>query len=88
MLRVMGLIKNTSIRLAPHSPYMGPGLIATAHMIAAQKEEIYLEYTFCQMDLNPLGESVLTQDGFFKISSQPGLGLKVDMDIVQQLLVK
>ena len=87
MLKVMGLIKNTSIRLAPHSPYMGPGLVATAHLIAAQKEDIYLEYTFCQMDLNPLGKSVLTQDGFFNISSQPGLGLDVDMNIVQQLLV-
>lgn len=87
MLKIMGLNKNTRIQIAPHSPYMGPGLIATAHLIAAQAEDIFLEYTFCQMDLNPLGKSVLTEDGFFLISSEPGLGLALDMNIVQQLLV-
>jgi L-alanine-DL-glutamate epimerase-like enolase superfamily enzyme len=87
MLKIMGLANNMSIKIAPHSPYMGPGLIATAHLIAAQAQEIFLEYTFCQMDLNPLGQAILTQEGFFPISSEPGLGLTIDMDIVQQILV-
>lgn len=86
-IKIMGVIENTPIKLAPHSPYMGPGLIATAHIIAAQKENIYLEYTFCQMDVNPLGPAVLTQDGYFKIPDQPGLGIQIDMQIVEQLTV-
>ena len=86
-LKVADLILASSAQLAPHTPYMGPGLIATAHILASLRQEIMLEYTFCDMPLNPLGELVLTHDGYLNVSSSPGLGMTINDSLVQQLKI-
>ena len=87
-IKVAQLIEDHSLLLAPHSPYMGPGLIATAHLLACNAKDIFLEYTFCEMNENPLGPSILTQDGYFEVPMAPGLGIHIDMQIVEKLTVK
>ena len=87
-IKVAQLIEDHALNLAPHSPYMGPGLIATAHLLATNSKDIFLEYTFCEMNENPLGPSILTQDGYFEVPMAPGLGIHIDMQIVEKLTVK
>jgi len=55
--------------------------------LASLRPEILLEYTFCDMPLNPLGELVLTHDGYLEVSSLPGLGLTINDSLVQQLKI-
>lgn len=86
-MRVAKLIKASGVQLAPHSPYMGPGLMATAHILASMDEEIMLEYTFCDMPINPLGDAVLTQNGHFLIPAKPGLGIDIDESVVRELKI-
>ena len=66
---------------------MGPGLMATAHILASLDQEVLLEYTFCDMPQNPLGEAVLTQDGYLKVPTAPGLGIEINERLVQQLKI-
>jgi hypothetical protein len=40
------------------------------------------------MNENPLGPSILTQDGYFQVPTAPGLGMHIDMQIVEKLTVK
>jgi len=86
-MKVAHLINASSVELAPHSPYMGPGLMATAHILASMEQEIMLEYTFCDMPKNPLGDAVLTHQGQFQIPVKPGLGFEVDEGLVQELKI-
>jgi L-alanine-DL-glutamate epimerase-like enolase superfamily enzyme len=86
-MKVAHLIKSSGVHLAPHSPYMGPGLMATAHILAGMEEEIMLEYTFCDMPHNPLGDAVLTHNGHFTVPSTPGLGIEIDERMVQALKI-
>ncbi len=86
-MKVAHLIKACGVHLAPHSPYMGPGLMATAHILAGMDEEIMLEYTFCDMPQNPLGDAVLTHHGQFTVPSTPGLGIEIDERMVQELKI-
>jgi len=86
-LKVAELILRSAVHLAPHTPYMGPGLMATAHILASLDQEVLLEYTFCDMPQNPLGEAVLTQDGYLKVPTAPGLGIEINERLVQQLKI-
>jgi L-alanine-DL-glutamate epimerase-like enolase superfamily enzyme len=86
-LKIADLIAQSDMELAPHSPYMGPGLVATAQILSSINDEAWLEYTFCDMPVNPLGSSVLTHQGDFLISSKPGLGFDVDESIVKTLKI-
>ncbi|MDA0276439.1 MAG: hypothetical protein O2979_10205 [Proteobacteria bacterium] len=38
-LKVAALAADRGVKLAPHSPYFGPGAMATLHLLAAQAEE-------------------------------------------------
>jgi D-galactarolactone cycloisomerase len=64
------------VALAPHSPYFGPGLIATMHLAAAG--DFAVERYYCDLEPGPLGEAINAVDGQFVLPDAPGLGIHVD----------
>jgi L-alanine-DL-glutamate epimerase-like enolase superfamily enzyme len=58
----------------PHSPYFGPGYLATLHILAAKQKEAALERFFCDLDHMPYGLSVPIDNGRVQIPDLPGLG--------------
>jgi L-alanine-DL-glutamate epimerase-like enolase superfamily enzyme len=58
----------------PHSPYFGPGYLATLHIIAAKQKEVALERFFCDLGHVPYGASVPIENGWVTIPDMPGLG--------------
>ena len=40
----------------PHSPYFGPGYLATLHILAAKQKEVALERFFCDLGHMPYGD--------------------------------
>ncbi|MBT5458252.1 MAG: mandelate racemase/muconate lactonizing enzyme family protein, partial [Rhodospirillaceae bacterium] len=74
----------TGAKLEPHSPLYGPGLIATQHIIAAMKQDALCEYYFCDLGASPMGDAILAKDGFMDVPTGPGLGVEVDLDVIER----
>ena len=85
MLRIMKLAQELGIRLAPHSPYYGPGLIATLHLCAALAPEALVEHLFYDFSAGPFGAAVIPVDGRFRVPDGPGLGVEPDLRVLQEL---
>lgn len=75
--QVMALAAKRRLRCVPHSPYFGPGLLATLHVLAASDAEEPLEVYFADLDLPPY-PALLPQGGFVTVPQAPGLGLDLD----------
>jgi D-galactarolactone cycloisomerase len=58
----------------PHSPYFGPGFIATLHIAAALIEQPLVEVLWLDMEANPFDPWVRAADGKVGVPSGPGLG--------------
>ncbi len=77
MLAVQALAARHGVAVVPHSPYFGPGLLATLHVLAAMAVETPLEVYFADLQrppypaLDPVAGMVAVPDG-------PGLGLQPD----------
>jgi L-alanine-DL-glutamate epimerase-like enolase superfamily enzyme len=67
----------------PHSPYFGPGYLATLHILAAKQKEVALERFFCDLDHMPYGASVPIDNGWVRIPDGPGLGPDPDEELMR-----
>jgi D-galactarolactone cycloisomerase len=76
--------RGTGVRCVPHSPFVGPGLIATIHIVAAMEEDIFCEHRYGDLGTNPLGEAVIQHDGFLTVPQGPGLGIEVDEALLER----
>jgi L-alanine-DL-glutamate epimerase-like enolase superfamily enzyme len=76
--KTVGFAREKGIRCVPHSPFVGPGLIATIHIVAALEEDEICEHRFCDLGASPLGEAVMQKDGYLDVPQGPGLGINVD----------
>ncbi|MBR0665647.1 mandelate racemase/muconate lactonizing enzyme family protein [Roseomonas hellenica] len=76
MLEVAALAKAAGVAVVPHSPYFGPGLLATLHVLAAMEQEEPLEVYFADLDAPPYGDALAVRDGFVAVPEGPGLGLE------------
>ena len=82
MMRIARLARERNVSLVPHSPYFGPGLLATVHMATAFECETMIEYSFVELGASPLGDAIEAIDGRLKIPAGPGLGRDPDPEIV------
>ncbi len=87
MMRIARLAEAAKVNLTPHSPYFGPGLLATLHIAATLAPETLIEISFARLDANPLGEAIGVDDGHIAVPRGPGLGRDPDPEIVRQFAV-
>lgn len=78
MLKVAEMARRARTKIAPHSPYFGPGLIATIHFAASLPERPVIERYYVDMEASPLGDLVEAPGGYMRVPNGPGLGLDVD----------
>ena len=88
-LKVLTLAEGHGTTVMPHSPYFGPGWLATLQLLAAMPltgrpggawvERFYtrLEATLYPAFVSPAG------DGLFRIPTGPGLGAEPDPDVIR-----
>jgi L-alanine-DL-glutamate epimerase-like enolase superfamily enzyme len=84
VMHIAGLARAAGVAFAPHSPYVGPGLLATVHILAALDAPASLEYNFCDMGANPVGEAIVVANGHFLVPTGHGLGADPDPAVVKQ----
>jgi D-galactarolactone cycloisomerase len=82
--KVAALAAQRGVKLAPHSPYFGPGALATLHLIAALAPEARFEYFYLQADAWLYGELLSPRRGEIKLPEGPGLGADPAPDVVSR----
>jgi L-alanine-DL-glutamate epimerase-like enolase superfamily enzyme len=84
-VKVVLLARQAGVRVAPHSPYFGPGALATLHLLASRVPEGRFEYYYLQAEasLYPdlFGRAVLA------LPQGPGLGLDPDAGVIERYRV-
>jgi D-galactarolactone cycloisomerase len=68
----------------PHSPYFGPGFVATVHIAAALIENPMIEVLWLDMAANPFDPWVRAVDGKVRLPDGPGLGCDPDPAILKR----
>jgi len=85
--KVAALAEAHNVRVNPHSPYFGPGLLATAHLVASSPVADWVEYLYVILEASVFKQAPRFERGFFYLPPGPGLGLEVDMDAIREYCV-
>lgn len=85
--KTISFARSQGIKVVPHSPFIGPGLIATVHLIAAMEEEVPVEHRYCDLAESPMGAYFELDDGGLRVPDGPGLGVDPDPDVVARYRV-
>jgi len=72
------------VRLAPHSPYFGPGALATLHLLAALGGDTRFEYFYLRAEAKLFGAALDPVAGELAVPSAPGLGADPDPVVMER----
>jgi L-alanine-DL-glutamate epimerase-like enolase superfamily enzyme len=75
------------VEVSPHSPYFGPGLIASIHLSAVTERESMCERFYLDFEASPLGSCIDATGGRLAVPMGPGLGIAVDDAVVARYRV-
>jgi L-alanine-DL-glutamate epimerase-like enolase superfamily enzyme len=82
--KVAALAAARDVKLAPHSPYFGPGALATLHLIAALAPEARFEHFYLQADAWLYGDLLTPRRGELVVPQGPGLGADPDAGLLRR----
>ena len=83
-LKVAALAHERGVKLAPHSPYFGPGALATLHLLAALTDTARFEYFYLRADAELFGSALAPQGGELAVPQAPGLGADPDPEVIRR----
>lgn len=72
------------VPLAPHSPYFGPGFLATMHLIAARAPDAFVERLYVDLEADLFGGATVPRGGRVAIPDGPGLGRDPDPGLLRR----
>lgn len=85
-LKIMQTATEFDVGVLPHSPYFGPGFLATLHLAAAFPQTLQVEYLYVEPAAWLIDLSPLRQGADFVLDDQPGIGLQPDEAVVSRFL--
>jgi L-alanine-DL-glutamate epimerase-like enolase superfamily enzyme len=85
--KVAALAEAHNVRVSPHSPYFGPGLLATAHLVASSPVADWVEYLYVTLEASVFKQAPRFERGVFHLPQGPGLGLEMDMEVIKKYCV-
>ena len=89
MRKIITLAETQGGTVMPHSPYFGPGLLATLHILATLPDECLVEFFFYKsLPASLYGDAILTRDGHMDVPQGPGLGIEPDLDVIKEHTVR
>ena len=88
MRKIFALGEAFGITVVPHSPYFGPGLLASIHVCAASAREVWIERYYCDFAATPFGEQINPRNGDFAVPQVPGLGADPDPTLIARMRVE
>ncbi len=85
--RIMALAQAHGVRVVPHCGYLGPGYLATLHLVASIPGGELMERLNMELEALPFGEATEVSGGRARVPQGPGLGCDPDMAVVERLRV-
>ena len=86
-LKVAALADGLGVRLVPHSPYFGPGFLATLQLMALRADGFIEVYYMKRAACLWRGRIDVNADGCIEAPQGPGLGYEPDRDVMEQYRV-
>lgn len=86
-MKIIEMNNNYHHIIAPHSPYFGPGYLATLHMAAIDNYFSIFEFLYVKPERLLYPDSILPQKGEIQIPGGAGLGFDPDPEIIARYLV-
>ncbi len=86
--KIFALGEAHGVVVVPHSPYFGPGLLASIHVCAAAAREVPIERYYCDFAETPFGEQIIPRNGVFAVPQEPGLGKDPDLAMLERMRVR
>ena len=81
-LKVAALAETANVTLGPHSPYFGPGFLATLQLLSAMPGIEAIERFYTELDEDLYDGAVDPRDGKIAVPEGPGLGLDPNPDFI------
>jgi L-alanine-DL-glutamate epimerase-like enolase superfamily enzyme len=87
-LKVVDLADRLGVRLAPHSPYFGPGFLATLQLMSLRDDATFVEVFYLKRAACLWGGRIdVDADGDVEVPQGPGLGYEPDKAVMEQYRV-
>jgi len=87
-LKVAALADEMGIRLAPHSPYFGPGLLATLQLMSLRDDGSFIEFFYMNRAACLWrGHVDVDANGTVAVPEGPGLGCEPDQEVMARYRV-
>ncbi|HEX7925979.1 MAG TPA: enolase C-terminal domain-like protein, partial [bacterium] len=87
-LKVAALVEAANLELAPHSPYFGPGFVASLHLIAHTARAKWIEKIYFDLESTLFNKPLKFEKGNYHLPDGPGLGLDMDPNVLKEYRVK
>ncbi|QHE92545.1 mandelate racemase/muconate lactonizing enzyme family protein [Pandoraea fibrosis] len=85
-VEIMGIAREAKLGVLPHSPYFGPGFLATLHLATAFRDTMQVEYLYVDPAAWLIDLSSIRDGHTFCVSDAPGIGLEPDEAVVAKFL--
>jgi L-alanine-DL-glutamate epimerase-like enolase superfamily enzyme len=85
--KVAALGAAAGVALMPHSPYFGPGFLATLQLMAALPEPGMVEWFYLDREACLYGEAIAPAAGRITVPGGPGLGIEPDPQVIKDYAV-
>lgn len=86
--RVTALADRSNVKVMPHSPYFGPGLIATLQLLSLRDDASFVEIFYMDRAACLWGDALaLTSEGAIRVPTGPGLGLEPHRSVMARYAV-
>jgi L-alanine-DL-glutamate epimerase-like enolase superfamily enzyme len=87
-LKVAALADQLGVKLIPHSPYFGPGLLATLQLLSLRDDGSFVEMFYMKRAACLWrGRIEVDADGHVEVPQGPGLGYEPDREVMERYRV-
>jgi L-alanine-DL-glutamate epimerase-like enolase superfamily enzyme len=87
-LDVVDLADQLGVRLAPHSPYFGPGFLATLQLMSLRDDATFVEVFYMKRAACLWGGRIdVDGNGDVEVPQGPGIGYEPDRAVMEQYRV-
>ncbi len=86
--KVLKLASTKGVAAFPYTPFHGPGLLASLHMMATLPGPIPVEFFYyTSMEGLLYGDALTPKDGYLSVPQTPGLGYEPDPEVLSRFAV-
>lgn len=86
-IKVAATVRKAGLQLMPHSPYFGPGFVATLQLCAALAPDSLVERFYAKPEATLYGDWINVAAGRFRVPDGPGLGVEPDLEVIREYAI-